>query len=134
VAAPAAGPQALAIIRVFNFIFREIRDEVAKKGMDRQFIAAANAALAGQALSASPVLTGMFFDAEGSLDEGKLLRRFEFSKERLGSEPLASLRQALSDVMFFLLFQVGELLESHADEDLARRVKELLGTLEAEFP
>jgi hypothetical protein len=29
---------------------------------------------------------------------------------------------------------VGELLESRADEDLARRVKELLGTLEAEFP
>jgi hypothetical protein len=36
----------------------------------------------------------------------------------------------LSDVMFFLLFQAGELLESRADEDLARRVKELLATLD----
>lgn len=128
----AAGREPLAVVRIFNFIFREIRDEVAKQGMDRQFIAAANAALAGQALSSSPVLTGLLFDSEGNLDEGKLLRRFEFARDQLGSEPLASLRQALSDVMFFLLFQAGELLESRADEDLARRVKELLATLEGE--
>jgi hypothetical protein len=32
--------------------------------------------------------------------------------------------------MFFLLFEAGEMLESRADEDLARRVKELLATLE----
>jgi len=123
----------LSVIRVFNFIFREIRDEVANKGMDKEFIAAANAALAGQALSTSPVLTGVFFEADGHLDEGKLLRRFGFSRDQLGSEPIASLRQALSDVMFFLLFQAGELLESRADEDLARRVKELLSTLEGEL-
>ena len=42
---------------------------------------------------------------------------------------MATLRHALSDVMFFLLFQAGELLESRADEDLARRVKELLAAL-----
>jgi len=129
----ARSKEPLAVVRVFNFIFREVRDEVAKQGMDRQFVAAANAALAGHALSSSPVLTGVFFDAEGSLDEGKLLRRFEFSRDQLGSEPIASLKQALSDVMFFLLFQAGELLESRADEDLARRVKELLGTLEGEI-
>ena len=40
------------------------------------------------------------------------------------------LRRALSDVMFFLLFQAGELLESQADENLAHRVKALLGTLD----
>jgi hypothetical protein len=129
----ARSKEPLAVVRVFNFIFREIRDEVAKQGKDRQFVAAANAALAGHALSSSPVLTGIFFDAEGSLDEGKLLRRFEFSHDQLGSQPIASLKQALSDVMFFLLFQAGELLESRADEDLARRVKELLGTLEGEI-
>ena len=30
----------------------------------------------------------------------------------------------------FLLFQAGELLESRADEDLARRVKALLAAIE----
>lgn len=128
-AVPVVDPRPVA--RVFNFIFREIRDEVAKQGMDREFIAAANAALSGQALSSSPVLEGLAFAADGSLPEAKLIEGFERHRAQLGSEPLASFKQALSDVMFFLLFQAGELLESRADEDLARRVKELLATLEA---
>lgn len=128
-AVPTVDPRPVA--RVFNFIFREIRDEVAKQGMDREFIAAANAALSGQALSSSPVLEGLAFVADGSLPEVKLIEAFERHRAQLGSEPLASFKQALSDVMFFLLFQAGELLESRADEDLARRVKELLATLEA---
>ncbi|MBJ6761861.1 DUF4388 domain-containing protein [Myxococcaceae bacterium JPH2] len=119
------------VARVFNFIFREIRDEVSRQGMDREFIAAANAALSGQALSSSPVLEGLAFAADGSLPEAQLMEAFERHRAQLGSEPLASFKQALSDVMFFLLFQAGELLESRADEDLARRVKELLATLEA---
>ncbi len=119
------------VARVFNFIFREIRDEVAKQGMDREFIAAANAALSGQGLSSSPVLEGLAFTPDGSLPENKLIESFERHRAQLGSEPLATFKQALSDMMFFLLFQAGELLESRADEDLARRVKELLATLEA---
>jgi hypothetical protein len=58
------------------------------------------------------------------------LAQFERTREQLGGEPVGLLKKALSDVMFFLLFQAGELLESRADEDLARRVKELLATLE----
>lgn len=117
------------VARIFNFIFREIRDEVAKQGMAREFIAAANAALLGQALSASPVLAGLAFAEDGSLPEDRLVESFERYQSQLGAEPVASFRQALKDVMFFLLFQAGELLESRADEDLARRVKELLATL-----
>lgn len=138
-AAPAAepakpdGPRAsdpAPVIRVFNFIFREIRDEVAKQSMDKEFLAAANAALSGDALSSSPALAGLRFDPEGNLPEKAVLENFARAREQLGSEPVASLKKALSDVMFFLLFQAGELLESRADEDLARRVKELLATLE----
>jgi hypothetical protein len=119
-----------AVVRVFNSIFREILDEVAQQGMGKEFIAAANAALSGQALSSSPVLAGLAFAADGSLPEPRLIEAFERHKAGLGSEPLASFKQALSDVMFFLLFQAGELLESRADEELARRVKELLATLD----
>ena len=128
---PAQPP--VAVIRIFNFIFREIRDEVAKKKMERDFIATANKALARRGLSASPVLAGLSFDAEGNLPEQKLLKQFEASRGQLGSDPIASLKEAFSDVMFFLLFQAGELLESRADEDLARRVKELLATIEGDF-
>lgn len=119
-----------SVVRVFNLIFKEIRDEVAKQGMEREFVNAANAALAGEALSASPVLQGQSFDPAGMLAEIKLLEQFLMTQEQLGADPVASLKKALSDVMFFLLFQAGELLESRADEDLARRVKELLATLE----
>src|SRR6202158_1765897 len=44
-AGPAADQAPQAVIRIFNFIFREIRDEVAKKKMEGEFIDAANAAL-----------------------------------------------------------------------------------------
>lgn len=134
--APAPTPTAarstdpLPVIRVFNFIFREIRDEVAKQSMDKEFLAAANAALAGEALSASPVLAGIKFEPDGNLPEKALLDNYGRARDQLGSEPVGALKKALSDVMFFLLFQAGELLESRADEDLARRVKELLATLE----
>jgi hypothetical protein len=38
--------------------------------------------------------------------------------------------QALSEVMFFLLFQAGEILGPSEDEQLATRVKELLATVD----
>lgn len=124
------GKDAREAVRVFNFIFREVRDEVAKQKMERTFVAAANAALTGQALTASPVLQGLMLSEEGMLDEDELMRRYEARKGELGAEPQAALKQALSEIMFFLLFQAGELLELKADEDLARRVKQLLATLD----
>ncbi len=118
------------VVQIFNQIFTQIRAEVEKQDMARELIAAANAALGGKALSQSPVLEGVLFDREGNLPQAALLSRFEETKGRLGAEPVASLRQALSDVMFFLLFQAGELLESRQDEALAQRVKELLAPLD----
>lgn len=130
-AAPAgAVPDAARIVSVFNEIFREVRNEVANQKMEKEFVAAANAALVGQALSPSPVLSGLAFDADGGLPPDHLLAQYERCRAQLGSEPLASLKQALSDVMFFLLFQAGELLEARADEELARRVKQLLAKLD----
>jgi len=117
------------VVRVFNRIFREIATEVSKQGLAREFIASANAALSGQALSSSPVLQGLVFAPDGSLPDAKLVEGYERHRVALGPEPLVAFRQALSDVMFFLLFQAGELLESRADEDLARRVKDMLASL-----
>jgi hypothetical protein len=135
VPAPAPKPVALSaemVVEVFNTIFREVRDEVAARGTLEPFLISANAALKGNGVSTSPVLTGLMFSDDGKLDGAQLVSRYEqLSLEgHLGAEPIASLRQALSDVMFFLLFQAGELLESAADEELARRVKEHLAALE----
>jgi hypothetical protein len=118
------------VVATFDEIFGEIASEVASKGMSREFLEAANAALRSRSLSESPVLIGLELGADGRFDARKVLDAYTHTRQKLGSEPVASLRQALSDVMFFLLFQAGELLESRADEDLARRVKDLLATLD----
>ncbi len=120
---------AVRVVRTFNAIFSEVLAEVRRQGQGARFLKAANVALAGQALTALPVLRGLQFTQAGALPEGPLLAAFKRAKATLGSEPVASLREALSEVMFFLLFQAGELLESGADEELARRVKELLSGL-----
>ena len=121
---------AVRVVATFEEIFGEIAREVASKGMAREFLEAANAALASRSLSESEVLIGLTLGADGRFDARKVLAAYARARPTLGSEPVASLRQALSDVMFFLLFQAGEMLESRADEDLARRVKDLLATLD----
>jgi Domain of unknown function (DUF4388) len=139
VAAPARGraasrgaesEPAVRVVATFDEIFGEIAREVASKGMSREFLEAANAALKSRSLSESPVLIGLELGGDGRYHAKKVLEAYTRARPTLGSEPVASLRQALSDVMFFLLFQAGELLESRADEDLARRVKDLLATLD----
>ena len=118
------------VLNVFNFIFREVRNEVSRRGKLEDFMQSANAALSSGTLSPSPMLSGVQFQPDGSLPEKTVIDAFRRNVPSLGSEPVATFKQALSDVMFFLLFQAGELLESRADEDLARRVKELLATLD----
>ena len=118
------------VVATFEEIFAEIAREVASKGMAREFLEAANAALESRSLTESPVLVELRLGPDGRFDARKILDAYARARPTLGSEPVASLRQALSDVMFFLLFQAGELLESRADEDLARRVKDLLATLD----
>ena len=125
----AAADPAVRVVRTFNAIFSEVLAEVRRQGLEAPFLKAANVALAGQALTTLPVLRGLQFTPEGALPERPLLEAFARARGSLGSEPVASLREALSEVMFFLLFQAGETLESHADEELARRVKELLSAL-----
>jgi hypothetical protein len=126
----AKSEEALRVVGVFNVIFREVRNEVARRGRLETFLSQANAAMQANTLTQIPVLFGLTFAEDGSLNPDRLIGQYEQLKGQLGSEPLGSLRMALSDVMFFLLFQAGELLEQRADEDLARRVKELLATLD----
>ena len=121
---------AVRVVATFEEIFAEVAREVASKGLTREFLEAANAALASRTLTESPVLAGLKLGSDGRFDARQVLDAYAKARPTLGSEPVASLRQALSDVMFFLLFQAGELLESRADEDLARRVKDLLATLD----
>ena len=117
------------VVRTFNAIFKEILAEVQRQGMAREFLAHANAALAKEGLSSSLILRGIAFERDGTLPEESVLVSLDSMKHAFSSDPTAELHQVLSDVMFFLLFQAGELIEARADEDLNRRVKELLASL-----
>ncbi|HEY3449525.1 MAG TPA: DUF4388 domain-containing protein [Myxococcales bacterium] len=116
------------IAATFNSVFREILSEVARVNMVKEFVAAANGALAQQAQKA-PVLAGLGFAQDLTLG-GPVLDNLR----RLGQAPAEAARtlhSALSELMFFLLFEAGELLDPEADEELSRRVKVLLSPIEA---
>lgn len=135
-AAPAHRPHGPAeqlnqMLSVFDRIFREVYSEVATHGLGEPFLIAANASLQTGGVSQSVALKGMTFNHEGGLPVDALRSRVAQVATQLGPEPILAVRQALSDVMFFLLFQAGELLEARADEALAQRVKQLLATLDA---
>ncbi len=129
-AAPVVSPSPTAeeVARVFNQIFREILSEVRTVNMDKEFIASANGAVAGQ-VAKSPFLARLAFQPDGSLPEAALLQNLAHLPLS-ASERARSLHAALSELMFFLLFQTSELLEPKADEDLSHRVKQLLRTIE----
>jgi hypothetical protein len=121
---------AVQVVTVFQGIFAEIIREVRRRGRGKEFLAAANAALRSRTLSESPVLHDLELGADGGFNGAKLLETYARLRPKLGSEPSASLRQALSDVMLFLLFQASDVLgDRRVDEELARRAKELLATL-----
>lgn len=125
------GPlDAAAVVSIFNTIFAEAFTEVTHHGRIGDFLETANAALAHQAQAdGSAFLRDLSFSPQGTLPEEALLKAWR--AQGGGDDPasLSRLRRNLSDVMFFLLFQTGELLESQADEQLAHRVRALLGRL-----
>lgn len=113
------------VAAAFNTIFREIRDAVARQGLANEFLTAANAAIAGQSEGARKLLEGHGFKSDGTVDARRLV-----TNARAAHLDARAAHAALSEQMFFLLFQAGELLDSKAEEDLARRVRELLAELE----
>jgi hypothetical protein len=120
-------PTSEEIVRVFNFVFREIFGEVRKANVDTEFVEAANGALAQEADKA-PMLRGLTLQPDGSLGPGLLdnLSRMKIA----ASDGAQSLLNVLSELMFFLLFEAGERLPPSAADDLSRRVKQLLATIE----
>jgi hypothetical protein len=121
-------PTVEEVTGVFNSIFREILSEVGAVGMSKEFIAAATGAVASQAAK-FPFLGRLTFQPDGSLPEAAMLQNLA-QHSPSPAERARALHAALSELMYFLLFQTSELLEPRADEELARRVKQLLASIE----
>ena len=117
-------------LRVFNIIFKEVFDEIAAQGKSDFFLTRANAALHDEKLASSPLIHQLRFEPDGSIQPTLLLQRLDEMEAQNESQKIHALRKALSDVMFFLLFQAGEILGREKDEALCKRVRELLAMLD----
>lgn len=122
-------PEALPpIVRVFNQIFREVTAEAGGHGAAEAAAGVFLAALADPARHG--LFTGLTPDGDGALDEARLLARLPACAVAAGQQPQDFLLDALQQVMFALLFGVGERLTTEANEQLTRKVKLLFGMLE----
>jgi hypothetical protein len=124
---PAQRSDPAEVARVFDHIFREIVRAVAARGDAAGFVHAANGALATEANSRSHFLRGLAFGPNGALDPSAIVRSLGDGD---GAAHARAVFTALSEVMFFLLFQASETLSGQEDEALARQVKEMLAAVE----
>lgn len=122
-----AGAEIVSMIRVFNTIYREIIDEVGQVAPTAGFRLGTNAFLASDQHGYAHLLGGLELDEEGALPEDVLLSRVEASSHE---NPARELYEALNELMFFELFQAGEILPPEREDDLSRRVKVIYEMLE----
>jgi hypothetical protein len=123
------GTELTEIVRVFNTIFREIYEEVAAVAPTAGFRLGVETFLTSSQHEFAALFEGVDLDEEGMLDEPALLARLASLSPP--SSPATFLTDALNELMFFELFQAGELLPPDRDEDLSRRVRVIYEMLDA---
>ncbi|RMG12297.1 MAG: DUF4388 domain-containing protein [Deltaproteobacteria bacterium] len=120
--------EAAEVLRVFNTIFREILDEVSQVAPTAGFRLGTDAFLSSDQHGFAHLFRGLTLDEEGMLPEAALLERVARSTH---PQPDRELYEALNELMFFELFQAGEILPPEREEDLSRRVKVIYEMLES---
>jgi hypothetical protein len=122
---PKAGPgvdeaEARGIIHVYSMAIREVFDDVTRLGQAATLRAATRAFLADEAGSGgyAHLLRNVVLLPDGTLEVDSVLRGLTSSLV-----PAQALNDALSELLFFVLFQATELLGRRRGDDLARRVK-----------
>ena len=124
-ATPSAGPsvevpEARGIVHVYSMAIREVFDDVTRLGHAPSLRASARAFLADEAGSGdyAQLLRAVVLRPDGTLEVDSVLRGMQTSPL-----PAQALNDALSELLFFVLFQATELLGRRRGDDLARRVK-----------
>lgn len=112
------------VIEVYSMAMREMVQELDSIGRADALLDAARAFLHDGSNRHAAVLAGVQFEANGSLLEAPLIA----DTARQGVS-LQQLSDALSELLFFVLFQATDLLGFKRGDDLARRVKVILELL-----
>ncbi len=100
------------ILSIYSMALKEMLADVRKYGRGEDLLQAARAFLDDESGSYANLLAGVELSPEGLL----------FCKQ-LDGRGLAELSDALSELLFFVLFQATEILGRRRGDDLARRVK-----------
>jgi hypothetical protein len=116
--------QAGEVISTYSMAIREMFTEVSRVGAAEALSNAANAFLSDETTTYSHLLRACTLGPDGSLDENALASALQGLS--LGAQELSD---ALSELMFFVLFQATEYLGRRRGDDLARRVKMIVGML-----
>jgi len=129
---PLGGPQlgtALApqqILAVFSNALREIDHELRRHGQTDAYHRGITAFLADRQNAYHRVFAGVALRQDGDVDHGVVLANAQAAG---APDPVRAVMEAMNELTFFALFQASELLESRVDEELARRVRTILGVL-----
>ncbi|MDF1564155.1 MAG: DUF4388 domain-containing protein [Deltaproteobacteria bacterium] len=125
------GAQLTDVLRVFNTIFREVCEEVGAIAPTAGFRLGVESFLSSNQHEFTHLLSGIQLHEDGTLDEPTLLARLAGVELPAGKDPSSFLSDALNELMFFELFQAGELLPADRDEDLSRRVRVIYEMLDS---
>lgn len=112
------------VVGIYSMAIREMFGEVSRVGGVEALMKAANAFLNDESTAYSHLLRACTIAPDGSLDENALLGALQGLS--MGAQELSD---ALSELLFFILFQATEYLGRRRGDDLARRVKLILGML-----
>lgn len=117
--------EAREVIGTYSMAIREMFEEVARVDRAAELQASANAFLRDESTEYSHLLSAAALAEDGSIDEASMLAALQ--DMTLGAQELSD---ALSELLFFVLFQATEFLGRRRGDDLARRVKLILGMLQ----
>lgn len=117
------------IVHIYGMAMREMFDAVGKIGRSDELHASASAYLDDPTTDYHTILRAAKLDGEGRFQEESLLGTV--LQQGVSAE---SLQDALNELLFFVLFQATDYLGREQGDDLARRVKLVIGMLAGTRP
>ncbi|MBI5497545.1 MAG: DUF4388 domain-containing protein [Deltaproteobacteria bacterium] len=119
-------PGAQELLGVFSQALREIDTECARHRVSEPYRRGLMAFLVDRQNAYSALFQGVSLRQDGDVDGSRLMANVAAANMK---DPARGVLDAMNEMTFFALFQAAELLEAHVDEELARRVRQVLSVL-----
>jgi hypothetical protein len=123
---PAQGRLA-EVLAVFSSALREIDVECARRGQGPAYRTGIGGFLGDTQNPYHRLFSGVALVGDGEVEPAAVMAN---ATAVGGPDPQRVLFDGMNELTFFALFQAAELLDPQVDEDLARRVRNILATLQ----